>query len=176
MVGNKKNVLSPHAKPNSHSATNHDGELCVPDSDTSIVVPYSAAPMCQFADALRFGHVRACLPTIWYVPVHILPYHRGIDPSERSQRAAYCLQQRCLVRPCVPGSIYQFSIAPIGEMAPGVPCKALNKIIQLHYRTGMREMAPIGEMVPGCVKKYKKEILKNPFAPGAISRMITVLV
>ena len=73
-------------------------------------------------------------------------------------------------------SIYQFSIAPIGEMAPGVPCKALNKIIQLHYRTGMREMAPIGEMVPGCVKKYKKEILKNPFAPGAISRMITVLV
>ena len=26
-------------------------------------------------------------------------------------------------------SIYQFSIAPIGEMAPGVPCKALNKII-----------------------------------------------
>ena len=26
-------------------------------------------------------------------------------------------------------SIYQFRIAPIGEMAPGVPCKALNKII-----------------------------------------------
>ena len=43
----------------------------------------------------------ACLPTIWYVPVHLLPYHRGIDPSERSHRAAYCLQQRCLVRPCV---------------------------------------------------------------------------
>jgi len=66
-----------------------------------IVVPYSAAPMCQLADALRFGHVGACLPTIWYVPVHLLPYHRGIDPSERSHRAAYCLQQRCLVRPCV---------------------------------------------------------------------------
>ena len=66
-----------------------------------IVVPYSAAPMCQLADALRFGHVGACLPTIRYVPVHILPYHRGIDPSERSHQAAYCLQQRCLVRPCV---------------------------------------------------------------------------
>ena len=26
-------------------------------------------------------------------------------------------------------NIYQFSIAPIGEMASGVPCKALNKII-----------------------------------------------
>ena len=37
----------------------------------------------------------------------------------------------------------------------------------------MREMAPIAEMAPGCAKKYKKEILKNPFAPGAISRMIT---
>ena len=36
-------------------------------------------------------------------------------------------------------------------------------------------MAPIGEMAPGCAKKYKKEILKNPFAPGAISRMITVV-
>ena len=88
-------------KPNSHSATNHDGELCVPHSDTSIVVPYSAAPMCQLADALRFGHAGACLHTIWCVPVHLLPYHRGIDPSERSHRAAYCLQQRCLVRPCV---------------------------------------------------------------------------
>ena len=67
------------------------------------VVPYSAEPMCQLADALHFGHVGACLPTIWYVPVHVLPYHhdRGIDPSERSHRAAYCLQQRCLVRPCV---------------------------------------------------------------------------
>ena len=50
-----------------------------------IVVPYSAAPMCQLAHALRFGHVGACLPTIWYVPVHLLPYRRGIDPSERSQ-------------------------------------------------------------------------------------------
>ena len=38
----------------------------------------------------------------------------------------------------------------------------------------MREMAPIGEMAPGCTKKYNKEILKSPFAPGAISRMITV--
>ena len=38
----------------------------------------------------------------------------------------------------------------------------------------MREMAPIGEMAPGCAKKYKKEIFKTPFAPGAISRMITV--
>ena len=43
----------------------------------------------------------ACLPTTWYVPVHHLPYHRGIDPSERSHRAAYCLQQHCLVRQCV---------------------------------------------------------------------------
>ena len=57
--------------------------------------------MCQLADALRFGHVGAFLPTICYVPVHILPYHRGIDPSERSHRDACCLQQRCLVRPCV---------------------------------------------------------------------------
>ena len=39
----------------------------------------------------------------------------------------------------------------------------------------MREMAPIGEMAPGCAKKYKKKIFKNPFAPGAISRMITVI-
>ena len=39
-----------------------------------IVVPYSAAPMCQLADALRFGHLGACLPTIWYVPVHLLRY------------------------------------------------------------------------------------------------------
>ena len=41
----------------------------------------------------------------------------------------------------------------------------------------MREMIPIGETAPGCAEKYKKEILvlKNPFAPGAISRMITVL-
>ena len=78
-------------KPNSHSATNHDGEPCVPDSDTSVVVPCSAAPMCQLADALRFDHhVGACLPTIWYVLVHLLPYHRGIDPSERSHRATYC--------------------------------------------------------------------------------------
>ena len=44
----------------------------------------------------------------------------------------------------------------------------------------MREMAPIGEMAPGCAKKYKnakkykKGLFKNPFAPGAISRMITV--
>ena len=66
-----------------------------------IAVPYSAALMCQLVDALRLGHVGACLPTIWYVPVHLLPYHRGIDPSETSHRAAYCLQQRCLVRPCV---------------------------------------------------------------------------
>ena len=67
-----------------------------------IIGPYSAAPMCQLlAHALRFGHVGACLPTIWYVPVHLLSFHRGIDPSERSHRAAYCLQQRCLVRPCV---------------------------------------------------------------------------
>ena len=67
-----------------------------------IVVPYSTAPMCQSADALRFGHyVGACLPTLWYVPVHLLPYHRGIDPSERSHRAAYCLQRRCLVRLCI---------------------------------------------------------------------------
>ena len=40
--------------------------FCVPDSDTSIVVPYSAAPMCQLADALRFGHVGACLPCLLY--------------------------------------------------------------------------------------------------------------
>ena len=73
------------------------------------------------------GHVGACLPTIWYVSVHILPYHRGIDPSQRSHRAAYCLQQRCLVKAVC--SIYQCSIAPIREMAPGVPCKALNKVI-----------------------------------------------
>ena len=100
MVGKQKErPVATRPKPNSHSATNHDGELCVPDSDTGIVVPYSALPMCQLADALRFGHVGACLPTIWYVPVHL--YHRGIDPSERSHRAAYCLQQRCLVRPCV---------------------------------------------------------------------------
>ena len=52
-------------------------------------------------------------------------------------------------------SIHQCGIAPIGEMAPGVPCKALNKLIELHHRTGMREMAP-GEMAPGCAKKYKK--------------------
>jgi len=39
----------------------------------------------------------------------------------------------------------------------------------------MREMAPIGEMAPGCAKRCKKEVFKNPFAPGAISRMITVL-
>ena len=57
----------------------------------------------------------------------------------------------------------------------GSGAKALNKIIYLHYRTGMREMAPIGEMAPGCAKKYKKEIFKHPFAPGAISRMITVV-
>ena len=37
-------------------------------------------------------------------------------------------------------------------------------------------MAPIGEMAPGCAKKYNKEILKNPFAPGAISRMITAFL
>ena len=80
--------------------------------------------MCQLADALRFDHhVGACLPTIWYVLVHLLPYHRGIDPSERSQRAAYCQQQRCVC------SIYQVSIAPIGEIAQGVPYKALNNII-----------------------------------------------
>ena len=46
-------------------------------------------------------HVGACLPTIWYVPVHFLLYLRGIDPSERSHRAAYCLQRRCLVGLCV---------------------------------------------------------------------------
>ena len=39
------------------------------------VVPYSAAPMCQLADALRFGHVGACLPTIWYVPVPVSYTH-----------------------------------------------------------------------------------------------------
>ena len=126
MVGKQKERPGHTPKPNSHSATNHDGELCVPDSDTSIVVPYSATPMCQLADALSFGHVGACLPTIWYVPVHLSPYHRRIDPSERSHRAAYCAA-------ALPGkavcSIYQFSIAPIGEMAPGVPCKVLNKII-----------------------------------------------
>ena len=66
-----------------------------------IVVPYSAAPMCQVADALRFGHVDACVPPVWYVPVYRLPYHGGIDPSERSHLAAYCLQHRCLLRPCV---------------------------------------------------------------------------
>ena len=120
-----------------------------------IVVPYSAAPMCQLADALRSGHVGACLPTIWYVPVRFLPYHRGIDPSERSHRAAYCLQQRCLVRPCV---VFTNSASHPSERFPGVPCKAFNKIISLHYRTGMREMAPIGEMAPGCAKKYKEEI------------------
>ena len=38
----------------------------------------------------------------------------------------------------------------------------------------MREMAPIGEMAPGCAKQYEKEILKTPFAPGFVSRMITV--
>ena len=38
----------------------------------------------------------------------------------------------------------------------------------------MREMAPIGEMAPGCAKKQEINI-KNPFAPGAISRMITVV-
>ena len=43
----------------------------------------------------------------------------------------------------------------------------------------MREMAPIGEMAPidemapGCAKKSKK-YKKKTFAPGAISRMITV--
>ena len=58
-------------------------------------------------------------------------------------------------------------------MAPGVHYKALNEIIQLNYRTGMREMAPIGEMAPGGAKKYNNGIFKNPFAPGAISRMIT---
>ena len=40
-------------------------------------------------------------------------------------------------------------------------------------------MAPIGEMAPGCAKKYKKKkysgVFENPFAPGAISRMITVV-
>ena len=71
-------------------------------------------------------------------------------------------------------SIYQFSIAPIGEMAPGLPCKALNKIISLHYRNGMREMVPIGEMAPGCAKNTRKKYKKKTFAPGAISRMITV--
>ena len=29
-----------------------------------IVVPYTATPMRQLADALRFGHVGTCLPTI----------------------------------------------------------------------------------------------------------------
>ena len=51
--------------------------------------------MCQLADALRFGHVGACLPTIWYVPVHILPCNRGkFDPSERSHRG-------CLAKPWI---------------------------------------------------------------------------
>ena len=34
-------------------------------------------------------------------------------------------------------------------------------------------MAPIGEMAPGCAKKYNKYFFKT-FAPGAISRIITV--
>ena len=80
-----------------------DGALCrlVFSVYCGIDVPYSAVPMCQLADALRFGHVGAFLSTIWYVPVHLLPYRRGIDPSERSYWAAYGLQQPCLVRPCV---------------------------------------------------------------------------
>ena len=129
MVGKQKErPVATRPKPNSHSATNHDGELCAPDSDTSIVVPYSAAPMCQLADALRFGHVGACLFTyhmvctstsftvpLWYRPI--------------GEIAPGCLLSAAALPGTAVCSIYQFSIAPIGEMAPGVPCKALNKII-----------------------------------------------
>ena len=68
-----------------------------------------------------------------------------------------------------------FGIAPIGEMAPGVPWKNYNQMIWLYFRTGIGEMAPIGEIAPGVPKKEKIILCKNVIAPGAILRMITVV-
>ena len=53
-----------------------------------------------------------------------------------------------------------FGIAPIGEMAPGVPEKTINraKRLKLYFRTGIGEITPIGEFAPGVPKK-EKEIL-----------------
>ena len=109
--------------------------------------------------------VRVYLPYGMYqYQVHLLPYHRGIDPSERSHRAAYCLQQRCLTnsashpserwhRGCLakPGiKTFNCMIAPI--------CVRWHPSVRWHR---------------GAQKKSRK-IFSNPFAPGAILRMITV--
>ena len=136
-----------------------------------IVVPYSAAPMfgrCTAFWSCRcvFTYHMVCTSTSFTVPL----WYRPIGEIARG-----CILSTAALPGKAVCSIYQFRIALIGEMAPGVPRNALNKIIQLHYRTGIREMAPIGEMTPGCAKKKGERNIKNPFAPGAISRMITVL-
>ena len=101
---------------------------------------------CVFTYHIVCTSIYSTLPS-WYRPIG------EIAPGCLLSAAALPDKAVCI--------IYQFSIAPIGEMAPGVPCKALNKIIYLHYRTGMREMVPIGEMAPGCAKKYKKHFFLN---------------
>ena len=118
-----------------------------------------------------FGHVRARLPNIWYVPVHLLPYHRGIDPSERSHRAAYCLQQRCLVRPRV---VFTNSAShPSERWHRGCLAKPGIKTFNCMIAPICVRWHPSVRWHRGAQKKSRK-IFSNPFAPGAILRMITV--
>ena len=89
-----------------------------------VVVPYSAAPMCQMAGATFwsfrcvFTYHMSCTSTSVTVP----SWYRPIG-----EIAPGCLLSAAALPGKAVCSIYQFSIAPMGEMAPGVPCKAWNK-------------------------------------------------
>ena len=69
--------------------------------------------------------VRVYLPYGMYQYIFTVPsWYRPIG-----EIAPGCLLSAAALPGKAVCSIYQFSIAPIGEMAPGVPYKALTKII-----------------------------------------------
>ena len=49
-------------------------------------------------------------------------------------------------------------------------------ILLYYFRTGIGVVTPIGEIAPGVPKKEKEILFQNVIAPGAILRMITVLI
>ena len=118
----------------------------------------------------------------WYRPIgEITP---GCLPSAAAlpgkavcsiyHRAAYCLQQRCLVRPCV---VFTNSAShPSERWHRGFLAKPSIKSFHCIIAPVCVRWHPSVRWHRGAQKNTKKKYKKNTFAPGSISHMITVPV
>ena len=100
------------------------------------------------------------ITSVSFHSVHLLPYHRVIDPSERWERAAYSLQQRCLVRPCV--GFTNSASHPSERWHRGCLAKPWIKYFNCIVAQVWVRWHPSVRWHRGAQKNTRKKILKKP--------------